>query len=91
MSYHRSCCNSIVAENYFVNYLTLTDILPQILATTTARRLAVIDVEKGEQILSYDNCKYYNSVRNKKSFMLPAGPVGLKTSAGRKIFQILMS
>lgn len=29
----------------------------QILASTTARRLAVIDVERGEQVMSYDNCK----------------------------------
>lgn len=29
----------------------------QVLATTTVRRLAVLDVETGEQIFSYDNCK----------------------------------
>lgn len=30
----------------------------QILAATTARRLAVVDVERGEQLLAYDNCAY---------------------------------
>lgn len=30
----------------------------QILAATTARRLAVIDVERGEQVMTYDNCEY---------------------------------
>ena len=29
----------------------------QILASTNARRLVVMDVETGEQIVSYDNCK----------------------------------
>ena len=29
----------------------------QILATTTARRLVVVDVEKGALLLSYDNCE----------------------------------
>lgn len=30
----------------------------QILATTTARRLAVVDVERGEQLVAYDNCTF---------------------------------
>ncbi|GIX93492.1 WD_REPEATS_REGION domain-containing protein [Caerostris extrusa] len=30
----------------------------RILAATTARRLAVIDVERGEQVMSYDNCAF---------------------------------
>ncbi|XP_074645696.1 uncharacterized protein LOC141901984 [Tubulanus polymorphus] len=30
----------------------------RILATTTARRLAMIDIERGTQILSYDNCAF---------------------------------
>ncbi|PSN29367.1 hypothetical protein C0J52_27415 [Blattella germanica] len=30
----------------------------QILAATTARRLAVVDVERGEQLLAYDNCAF---------------------------------
>lgn len=30
----------------------------KILAATTARRLAVVDVERGEQLLAYDNCAY---------------------------------
>lgn len=28
----------------------------QILACTTSRRLSVVDVERGEQLLAYDNC-----------------------------------
>lgn len=30
----------------------------QILAATTARRLVVVDVERGEQLLTYDNCAF---------------------------------
>lgn len=30
----------------------------KILASTTARRLAVIDISRGEQVLSYDNCAF---------------------------------
>jgi len=30
---------------------------PQILVTNTARRLVVIDVERGDQELCYDNCE----------------------------------
>ena len=31
---------------------------PQILVTNTARRLVVIDVERGDQELCYDNCEF---------------------------------
>jgi WD40 repeat protein len=41
-----------------INGVRFTSDGSRILATTTARRMAVIDVEKGEQILSYDNCAF---------------------------------
>lgn len=41
-----------------INAVRFTSDGSRILATTTARRLAVIDVERGDQILSYDNCAF---------------------------------
>ncbi|GBM23014.1 hypothetical protein AVEN_67001-1, partial [Araneus ventricosus] len=38
-----------------VNAVRFTSDGSRILASTTARRLAVIDVERGEQVMSYDN------------------------------------
>ncbi|GAB6026928.1 hypothetical protein CHUAL_013571 [Chamberlinius hualienensis] len=35
----------------------------KILATTGTRRLAVIDVSRGDQLISYDNCAYVSSKR----------------------------
>ena len=43
----------------FINSVTfsfITEFL-QIIASTNARRLVVMDAETGEQVLSYDNCK----------------------------------
>ncbi|GFY31832.1 hypothetical protein TNCV_4201401 [Trichonephila clavipes] len=42
--------------NKHVNAVRFTSDGGRILASTTARRLAVIDVERGEQVMSYDNC-----------------------------------
>ena len=39
-------------------YFVIYPFFLQILTTTTARRMAVIDVEKGDQISSYDNCAF---------------------------------
>ncbi|CAH1784215.1 unnamed protein product [Owenia fusiformis] len=41
-----------------VNAVRFTSDGSKILATTTARRLAVIDLQRGDQILSYDNCAF---------------------------------
>ncbi|KAK3919579.1 Autophagy-related protein 16 [Frankliniella fusca] len=41
-----------------VNAVRFTSDGSRILAATTARRLAVVDVERGEQLLAYDNCAY---------------------------------
>ncbi|KAF8785909.1 uncharacterized protein LOC129959462 isoform X2 [Argiope bruennichi] len=41
-----------------VNAVRFTSDGSRILASTTARRLAVIDVERGEQVMSYDNCAF---------------------------------
>ncbi|CAG2055080.1 unnamed protein product [Timema podura] len=41
-----------------VNAVRFTSDGSRILATTTARRLAVVDVERGEQLLAYDNCAF---------------------------------
>lgn len=41
-----------------VNAVRFTSDGSRILAATTARRLAVVDVERGEQLLAYDNCAF---------------------------------
>ncbi|XP_077547411.1 uncharacterized protein LOC144159658 isoform X2 [Haemaphysalis longicornis] len=41
-----------------INAVRFTSDGSRILAATTARRLAVIDVERGEQVMTYDNCAY---------------------------------
>uniref|UniRef100_A0A1B6G5C8 Uncharacterized protein n=1 Tax=Cuerna arida TaxID=1464854 RepID=A0A1B6G5C8_9HEMI len=41
-----------------VNAVRFTSDGSRILAATTARRLGVVDVERGEQLLAYDNCAY---------------------------------
>ncbi|KAK7789973.1 hypothetical protein R5R35_008499 [Gryllus longicercus] len=41
-----------------VNAVRFTSDGTRILAATTARRLAVVDVERGEQLLAYDNCAF---------------------------------
>ncbi|CAG0892186.1 unnamed protein product [Darwinula stevensoni] len=41
-----------------VNAVRFTSDGCRILAGTSARRLAVIDVERGEQLIAYDNCAY---------------------------------
>ncbi|XP_014678643.1 PREDICTED: uncharacterized protein LOC106818447 [Priapulus caudatus] len=41
-----------------INAVRFTGDGTRILATTTARRLAVIDIEHGEQLMSYDNCAF---------------------------------
>lgn len=41
-----------------VNAVRFTSDGCRILAATTARRLAVIDVERGEHLMSYDNCAF---------------------------------
>lgn len=37
----------------------------KILAATTARKLAVVDVERGEQLLAYENCAYNASGKDR--------------------------
>ncbi|KAK7601790.1 hypothetical protein V9T40_009231 [Parthenolecanium corni] len=41
-----------------INAVRFTNDGSKILAATTARRLAVVDVERGEQLLAYDNCAF---------------------------------
>ncbi|KAK6635050.1 hypothetical protein RUM44_000299 [Polyplax serrata] len=41
-----------------VNAVRFTSDGSRILAATTARRLAVVDVERGQQLLAYDNCAF---------------------------------
>lgn len=41
-----------------INGVRFTSDGRRILAATTAKRLAVVDVERGEQILCYDNCAF---------------------------------
>ncbi|XP_049765471.1 uncharacterized protein LOC126094880 isoform X1 [Schistocerca cancellata] len=41
-----------------VNAVRFTSDGSRILAATTARRLAVVDVERGEQLVAYDNCAF---------------------------------
>jgi hypothetical protein len=41
-----------------VNGLRFTSDGTKILVSTTAKRLAVIDIEHGEQIQGYDNCTF---------------------------------
>ncbi|KAL0276874.1 UNVERIFIED_CONTAM: hypothetical protein PYX00_004345 [Menopon gallinae] len=41
-----------------VNAVRFTSDGLRILAATTARRLAVVDVERGQQLLAYDNCAF---------------------------------
>ena len=41
-----------------VNFNFIFLLPKKILAATTARRLAVVDVERGEQLLAYDNCAF---------------------------------
>ncbi|XP_064632737.1 uncharacterized protein LOC135491033 [Lineus longissimus] len=41
-----------------INAVRFTSDGTKILATTTARRMALIDVERGEQVISYDNCAF---------------------------------
>ncbi|CAN7998334.1 unnamed protein product, partial [Ixodes hexagonus] len=41
-----------------INAVRFTSDGSRILAATTARRLAVIDVERGEQVMTYDNCAF---------------------------------
>ncbi|XP_046408299.1 uncharacterized protein LOC124172844 [Ischnura elegans] len=41
-----------------VNAVRFTSDGSRILAATTSRRLAVVDVERGEQLLAYDNCAF---------------------------------
>ncbi|RMX52814.1 hypothetical protein pdam_00012212, partial [Pocillopora damicornis] len=45
-----------------------------ILASTNARRLVVMDVETGEQIVSYDNCVYNGPDRTGLAVDIQAGP-----------------
>ncbi|CAB4043102.1 uncharacterized protein LOC110044891 [Paramuricea clavata] len=46
-----------------INAVRFTSDGQKVLATTTVRRLAVLDVETGEQIFAYDNCKMLLLVR----------------------------
>ncbi|XP_050533573.1 uncharacterized protein LOC126901257 [Daktulosphaira vitifoliae] len=52
MSY--SITTMAIAKN--VNAVRFTSDGSRILACTTSRRLSVVDVERGEQLLAYDNC-----------------------------------
>uniref|UniRef100_A0A023G8I9 Putative wd40 domain protein n=1 Tax=Amblyomma triste TaxID=251400 RepID=A0A023G8I9_AMBTT len=49
---------SSVAMVRNINAVRFTSDGSRILAATAARRLAVIDVERGEQVMTYDNCAF---------------------------------
>ncbi|ELU09697.1 hypothetical protein CAPTEDRAFT_226153 [Capitella teleta] len=51
-----SVSNSNLARN--INAVRFTCDGGKIVSTSTSRRLSVIDVEKGEQVLTYDNCAF---------------------------------
>ncbi|XP_012265167.1 uncharacterized protein LOC105691339 isoform X1 [Athalia rosae] len=56
-----------------VNAVRFTSDGSRILAATTARRLVVVDVERGEQLLAYDNCAF--SGRDRTGLATdPSGP-----------------
>lgn len=57
-----------------INAVRFTSDGQKVLATTTVRRLAVLDVETGEQIFAYDNCTYNGRDRTALAVNLHSGP-----------------
>ncbi|XP_064485880.1 uncharacterized protein LOC135398401 isoform X1 [Ornithodoros turicata] len=58
-----------------VNAVRFTSDGSRILAATTARRLAVIDVERGEQVMTYDNSVFAGAFNGRDRGSLAADPI----------------
>ncbi|XP_051167339.1 uncharacterized protein LOC127285391 [Leptopilina boulardi] len=69
-------CYQITAmtQTQNVNAVRFTSDGSRVLAATNARRLVVVDVERGEQLLAYDNCAFNGNGNRTGLATDPAGP-----------------
>lgn len=58
-----SCVHSTIHLGRGITAIKFTPDGTKILATSTAKRLAVLDVERGNQIQCYDNCAFFSKDR----------------------------